>query len=74
MAEWRVDPAPFPANAREFIELRYRLYARDPLFVPPLRSEEKRLLDVRANPFWRHATIDSFLLRGPRGRAVGRIA
>lgn len=74
MAEWRAEPAPFPSRAGEFIDLEYRLYAGDPHFVPPLRSEEKRLLDVRRNPFWRHAEIVPFLLRDGRGRARGRIA
>jgi GNAT superfamily N-acetyltransferase len=74
MAEWRVETAPLPSLVREFVDVEYRVHADEPHFVPPLRSERLRLLDVRHNPFWRHAEIDAFLLRDRRGRARGRIA
>jgi hypothetical protein len=63
---------------REFIELPYRLYARDPNWVPPLRMDEKLKLDSSRHPFWGHAERGLFIARraGERGRparAVGRI-
>lgn len=62
-----------PKDLRGFVELAYRLYAADPDFVPPLRSDVRWMLDPAQNPFWRHARRTLFLAR--RGeRVVGRIA
>ncbi len=60
-------------TCREFLELPYRLYRRDPRWVPPLRIQQKRLFDTRRHPFYQEAEIERFLaLRD--GRTVGRIA
>jgi len=62
-----------PKDLTEFVELAYRLYAGDPDFVPPLRSDVRWMLDPAKNPFWMHARRTLFLAR--RGsRVVGRIA
>ena len=61
------------ADLREFVELPYRLYAADPDFVPPLRSDVRWMLDPAKNPFWRHARRSLFLARRG-GRGDGRIA
>ncbi len=74
MPDLRIEAAPLPARTAEFVDLRARLYAGEPRFVLPLRSEEMRLLDTRKNPFFRRAEIHAFLLRGPDGRAAGRVA
>ena len=58
---------------KEFVELPYRLYAADPDFVPPLRSDVRWMLDPGKNPFWKHARRSLFLARRG-GRVVGRIA
>ncbi len=60
-------------DLKEFVELPYRLYAADPDFVPPLRSDVREMLDPAKNPFWRHARRTLFLARRD-GRVVGRIA
>ncbi|MGW8375542.1 GNAT family N-acetyltransferase [Streptomyces sp. ODS28] len=42
-------------------------------WVPPLRGEQRRLLDRRANPFFEHGEVELFLVRRD-GRPIGRIA
>lgn len=56
-----------------FVDLAPRLHAADPHFICPLRSDVLWLFDERRNPFFRYASVRSFLAwRG--GRAVGRIS
>jgi len=56
-----------------FIDLPYRLHARDLSWVPPLRRDVAILLDRAKNPFFEHATAEYFLAVRS-GRPVGRIA
>lgn len=58
---------------KTFIDLPYRLHARDPIWVPPLRRDVKLLLDRRKNPFFEHAEAEYFLAER-NGEVVGRIA
>ncbi len=58
---------------RAFVELPYRIYAGDPHWAPPLRSDVREILDERKNPFWKHARRRLFLARR-EGRVVGRVA
>lgn len=60
-------------DLRQFIGLPYRLHARDPLWVPPLRRDVKALLDRDRNPFFEHATAEYFLAERA-GEVVGRVA
>ncbi|MCB9832349.1 MAG: N-acetyltransferase [Planctomycetes bacterium] len=61
------------ADLKLFIDLPYRLHSAEPFFVPPLRFDQKRRLDRKSNPFFRHSEAEYFLaLRS--GRVVGRIA
>jgi GNAT superfamily N-acetyltransferase len=61
------------ADRSAFLDLPYRLHRRLPLWVPPLRSEQRDLLDPRRNPFFERGAAQMFLARR-RGRVVGRIA
>lgn len=58
---------------REFIDLPWHIYRNDPLWVPPLKSQVKHLLDTARHPFWKHGERELFLARR-KGRTVGRIA
>lgn len=60
-------------DVRAWIDLPYRLYAGDPLWVPQMVDEAKMQLDRRRNPFFLHSQAD-FLLAEQGGRAVGRLA
>jgi len=59
---------------KQFIELPFRLYADDPKWVAPLRSDMKRILSPRHNPFFREAQIEHFLAVDGQGQAQGRIS
>jgi len=62
-----------PGDLKRFIDLPYRMHARDPNWVPPLRMEVATLLDRVKNPYFEHGAADYFLAdRG--GKVVGRIA
>ena len=62
------------ADRARFVELVYRLYAGDPNFVPPLRSEARALIDgIKGNPWFEHGRAQLWLtLRD--GEVVGRIS
>jgi GNAT superfamily N-acetyltransferase len=58
---------------KQFLDVPYRLYATEPLWVPPLRMERKDHIDPKKNPFFEHADVQFFLaLRD--GRPIGRIS
>ncbi|MFF8386910.1 GNAT family N-acetyltransferase [Streptomyces kanasensis] len=62
-----------PAERAAFLGLPYRLHRELPLWVPPLRAEQRALLSERRNPFFAHGRARLFLARR-RGTVVGRIA
>jgi GNAT superfamily N-acetyltransferase len=56
-----------------FIDVPWKIHARDPLWTPPLRMTVKDQLDVKGNPFYREAARALFIAeRG--GSPVGRVA
>jgi GNAT superfamily N-acetyltransferase len=62
------------ADLKRFIELPYRLYAKDPHFVPPLRSEMHALLGgIEGNPWFEHGRA-KYWLAVRDGEVVGRIS
>ena len=68
-----VRPARSSADRAAFLDVPYDLYADAPHFVPPLRMDQKHVLDPKKNPFFQHGTLELFLAeRG--GRVVGRVA
>lgn len=61
------------SELRDFIDLPWRIYAKYPNWVPPLKKEVRRMLDPRKHPFWEFSERVLFLAR--RGKeTVGRIA
>ena len=73
MEQVKVIPVEQPWQMRAFVDLPWKIYARDPQWVPPLKKEVARLLDPQAHPFWKFAQRRLFLAqRGPE--IVGRIA
>ena len=68
-----IEPVSSPQDLRDFIDLPYRLYRDDPVWVPPLRSEQAAQFDPRRNPMLNHCQVQLFLAR--RGRqVVGRVS
>ena len=56
-----------------FINLPYQLYKSDPLWIPPLRDEQRSQFDPIRNPLLDHCDYDLFLLY-EGGRVIGRVA
>jgi GNAT superfamily N-acetyltransferase len=69
----RVRAARTQQDLKSFIDLPYRLHARDPVWVPPLRRDMESLLSRNKNPFFEHAEAQ-YLLAERDGHVVGRIA
>jgi GNAT superfamily N-acetyltransferase len=72
-APLRVRAARDRRDLQRFIDLPYRLHARDPLWVPPLRRDVELLLSRDKNPFFEHAEAE-YLLAERDGEVVGRVA
>lgn len=72
MAEIIIKLVEKNADLHKFFNLPKRLYRNDPCWVEQLRSELKKQFSTRTNPFFQHASIQSFLAY--RGRELaGRI-
>ena len=61
------------AELDAFINLPYRLYKADPVWIPPLRDEQRGQFDHVRNPLLDHCEYALFLLQDGR-KVVGRIA
>ena len=69
----RVRAARTRRDLKRFIDFPYRLHARDPVWVPPLRRDVESLLSRTRNPFFEHAEAEYFIAEVD-GQVVGRIA
>lgn len=62
------------ADLERFLKLPWRIYANDPMWVPPLLADVRNTLDpAKKHPFHEHAETALFLARHGRD-VVGRIA
>jgi GNAT superfamily N-acetyltransferase len=71
-----VDIRPVGSNRRllaAYVDVPWRVYAGDPTWVPPLKSDMRRQLNRRKNPFFGHANVEHFVAFDD-ARPVGRIA
>ncbi len=68
-----VRPVAGAADKKAFIDLPYRLYANDPHWVPPLKSEVAGQIDPAKNGWFSHAEAQ-LMLAERQGRVVGRIS
>jgi GNAT superfamily N-acetyltransferase len=60
------------ADLNRFLKVPWRIYDRDPHWIPPLLLEAKKFLDRDKHPFYLHGDAAKFIaLRG--GQVVGRI-
>jgi hypothetical protein len=71
----RTDIRPVRARSelKAFIRLAWDIYADDPQWVPPLRSEQAGLLTPGKHPFWHFSSRELFVA-WRANRPVGRIA
>jgi GNAT superfamily N-acetyltransferase len=66
-----------PVNSRKerktFLHLPWKMYRTDPYWIPPLRDNQRELVNYKKHPFYEDAEIQTFLaMRGKE--PVGRIA
>jgi len=60
-------------DKKRFLELPWALYRDDPLWIPPLRIDQKELVGYSKCPFYEHNAVQTFLaVQG--NKPVGRIA
>jgi len=69
----RIHPVTTKKDLAAFIDIPYKLYKDDPVWVPPLRDEQRGQFDHTRNPLLDHCEWQLYLLEDG-GRYVGRIA
>jgi hypothetical protein len=73
MAKLTIRPVETKNDRKIFVDLPFRLYADDPHWVPPLKSEALGLITPEKNGWFSHAKAQLFLAEED-GRVVGRIS
>jgi GNAT superfamily N-acetyltransferase len=68
-----VRPVKSRRDLARFVEVPFRLYRDDPVWVPPLRAERKLFLSRRQNPFFEHGEAE-YLLAWRDGEPAGRVS
>lgn len=68
-----IRPVETKRDLNAFVDLPYRLYKDDPVWVPPLRDEQHGQLDPKRNPLLEHCERQLFLLEED-GKIIGRVA
>src|SRR3569623_1151343 len=61
------------ADRKAFVELAYRLNAKDPNWIPPLKDEVMGLITPGKNPWFEHGEA-AFFLAEQGGQPVGRLS
>lgn len=73
MSEISLVPISSRRQEMAFIKFPWKIYRNNPVWVPPLLMDRKKLIDRKNNPFYRHAEAEFFLAYRD-GEVVGRIA
>lgn len=73
MSDPTITPVTTKSERKAFVDLPFRLYKNDPLWVPPLKGEALGLITPEKNGWYSHAKVQLFLAR-ENGRVVGRIS
>ena len=68
-----IRPVITKADRKAFVDLPYRLYAKDPNWVPPLKDEIHALITPGKNPWFEHGEAQLFLAEAGE-RVTGRIS
>lgn len=72
MTTFSVRPVRTKADGKKFIDFLYAHYKGDMSFAPPLRMDREKLIDMKKNPFYKHAEMELFLAERD-GNVIGRI-
>jgi GNAT superfamily N-acetyltransferase len=68
-----IHPVSTKSDLKRFIDLPYKLYKNDPIWVPPLLDEQFSQFDMKRNPTLDHCEYALFFLE-ENEKAIGRIA
>nr|XP_061815137.1 protein YghO-like [Nerophis lumbriciformis] len=69
----QITPVQTRSQQKQFTQMAWDLYRGDPNWIPPLRMNQKELLNFKRHPFYDNAEIQPFLAE-QNGKIVGRIA
>lgn len=69
----QIIPVENSSQQKKFQQLAWELYRDDSNWVPPLRANQRELLNYKRHPFYENADIQTFLAE-ESGKVVGRIA
>lgn len=72
-ASLQVSPVRTPRDRRSFLELPWKIYRGDPLWVPPLLPDRRRATDPATGTFFRRGEAEFFIARRA-GKTVGTIS
>ena len=72
MAPVTIRPVRTKEDERRFLRFQWKIYGDNPVWVPPLMMDRRKLIDRRKNPFYKHAVMELFLAER-NGEFVGRI-
>lgn len=73
MGDIEIFPVETRQDMRKFVNLPWSIYPLNSNWVPPLKSDFRKLLNAKKHPFWEFSKRELFIAeRG--GRPVGRIA
>lgn len=67
-----IIPVKTKADLHAFLDLPYRLYRSDPVWVPPLHSDQRGQFDPARNPLLDHCDWQHFLLKEDH-EIIGRV-
>ena len=73
MTDINIRPVTTKADKQAFVDLPFRLYADDPNWVPPLKSDVMATITPGKNPWFEHGKAQLFLAER-NGHIVGRIS
>lgn len=73
MSTVSVRPVLSKRDKTSFIKFQWKMYEGNPVWVPPLLMDRRKLIDKKRNPFYLHADMELFLAER-EGEIVGRIA
>ncbi len=73
MANLEIQQVSSRRQRKQFLELPWSLYRDDPLWIPPLRTNQKELVGYKKHPFYERNEVQTFLAVKD-GAPCGRIA
>ncbi|MEM9897651.1 MAG: hypothetical protein AAF789_14925 [Bacteroidota bacterium] len=62
------------ASEKAFFQLPEKIYAQDPKWIRPLMKDVKGIFDPHTNPFFKHGSLEKWILKDEKGETVGRVA